>query len=112
MPEDSSSFLNCSLGDDYNFTDESTREIFKQLLDVEPLTSTTTTTATTDEGRSANKEEEEAETIHSDRSLRTDNENPSEEDKATKETVAEKTATDMKDADKDVLKEVSNPQES
>uniref|UniRef100_A0A1I8N625 Uncharacterized protein n=1 Tax=Musca domestica TaxID=7370 RepID=A0A1I8N625_MUSDO len=111
MPEDSSSFLNCSLGDDYNFTDESTREIFKQLLDVEPLTSATTPTATTDEGGRANKEEEEAETIHSDRSLRTDNENPSEEDKATKETVAEKTATDMKDADKDVLKEVSNPQE-
>lgn len=71
MPEDSSSFLNCSLGDDYNFTDESTREIFKQLLDVEPLTSATTPITTTAEGGRTNKEEEEAETTHSYQSLQT-----------------------------------------
>ncbi|XP_073828076.1 uncharacterized protein isoform X2 [Musca autumnalis] len=45
MPEDSSNFLNVTLGEDYNFSDESTREIFQQLLNVEPL-DTTTTTAT------------------------------------------------------------------
>lgn len=36
MTEDSPNYFNCTIGDEYNFADQSTKEIFSQLLDIGP----------------------------------------------------------------------------